>query len=64
MKRYLAFKGDVYYPGRGMSDFVGDFDTEEEAIDAVVPDADDEFCLIWVHVWDSELRAPVFQEQY
>lgn len=35
MKRYLAFYGDIYYPSSGMGDFVGDYDTVEEAIGAI-----------------------------
>ena len=31
MKRYLVFAGEYYYPGEGWKDFVGDFDTAEEA---------------------------------
>jgi len=32
MKNYLAFYGEYYYPSGGMEDFIGDFDTIEEAI--------------------------------
>lgn len=31
MKRYYAFVCAVYYPGGGMEDFRGDYDTLEEA---------------------------------
>ena len=31
-KRYLIFAGADYYPAGGWGDFVGDFDTLEEAI--------------------------------
>lgn len=31
MKRYWLFEFDQYYPGGGMYDFKGDFDTIEEA---------------------------------
>ena len=30
MKKYLLFYGLHYYPGGGMSDYYGDFDTIEE----------------------------------
>ena len=30
-KRYILFAGDQYYPGGGMEDFRGTFDTVEEA---------------------------------
>lgn len=32
MKNYLVFKIEAYYPGGGMNDLIGDFDTLEEAI--------------------------------
>lgn len=35
MKNYLAFFGSVYYPSGGMDDFLNDFDTLEEAIEAI-----------------------------
>lgn len=35
MKRYLAFKGDIYYPLWAMEDFIGDFDTIEESLKAI-----------------------------
>jgi len=35
MKRFLAFRNSVYYAAGGMNDFLGDFDTLEEAQKAV-----------------------------
>ena len=35
MKRYLTFYGAAYYPSGGMDDFIGDFDTKEEAIECI-----------------------------
>jgi len=32
MKRYLVFAYPVYYPGGGWSDFIGDFDSIEDAL--------------------------------
>jgi hypothetical protein len=31
MKRYLLFAGSFYYPAGGWSDFLGDFDSVDEA---------------------------------
>lgn len=31
MKRFMLFGGRIYYPSGGMNDFIGDFDTLEEA---------------------------------
>ncbi len=35
MKRFLAFYNQDYYPSGGMNDFIGDFETLEEAVNAV-----------------------------
>ena len=65
MKRYLAFYGDCYYPSGGMGDFIGDFDTKEEAIQAIEeahiekrPD-DLEWEWAWVQIYDTEKREMV-----
>jgi hypothetical protein len=34
MKAYVLFSGNNYYPSGGASDFVGYFDTHQDAIDA------------------------------
>ncbi len=34
MKRFLAFQYDRHYPAGGLSDFVGDFDSLDEALAA------------------------------
>lgn len=35
MKKFAAFGYDNYYPGGGWSDFMGFFDSREEAIEAM-----------------------------
>lgn len=35
MKRYLAFAFPTYYPGGGMTDFIGSYDTVDDAKQAV-----------------------------
>ena len=35
MKRYILFAGAMYYPKGGWEDFEGEFDTYEEAREAV-----------------------------
>jgi hypothetical protein len=52
MKRFLLFSGDEYYPCGGMNDFKGDYDTLDEAKDALIKialdgDAD------WGHIYDT-----------
>ena len=66
MKQYLAFYGDCYYPSGGMDDFVGDYDTKEEAIEAIEkahlknrPD-DKVWESAWGNVWDSKDRIKVY----
>lgn len=35
MKRYLAFYGDFYYPNGGAGDLLSDFDTLQDAVEAI-----------------------------
>lgn len=35
MKRFLLFAGDIYYPVGGWNDFVGAFDSAEEAVNSL-----------------------------
>lgn len=65
MKQYFAFYGDSYYPRGGMDDFVGDYDTIQEAIEAIEkahlknrPD-DKVWEWAWCNVWDSKDRIEV-----
>lgn len=66
MKEYLAFYGDWYYPSAGMGDFIGDYDTKEEAIQAIEeahkkkrPD-DIEWDWAWAHVWSTVDKVNVY----
>jgi hypothetical protein len=65
MKTYLAFYGDCYYPRGGMRDFIGDYDTKEEAIQAIEeahkknrPD-DLKWEWAWANVWSTIDRHAV-----
>ena len=49
MKRYLLFGGDCYYPAGGWDDFMGAFDTFEEARQHAGDHPAD-----WQHVVDTE----------
>jgi hypothetical protein len=64
MERYLAFKGDDYYPSEGMGDFVGDFAKLEDAVAALTAtyttQKDWNDSNRWAVVWDSESRADVW----
>ncbi len=48
MKRFLLFGSDMYYPAGGWDDFVGDFDTLEQANAFGRNAAKD-----WVHIVDT-----------
>ncbi len=64
MERYLAFKGDDYYPSQGMGDFVGDFAKLEDAVAALTTKYTTQKAWndssMWAVVWDSESRADVW----
>lgn len=52
MKRYLLFAGYGYYPSGGWDDWIGDFDTVEEA-QAAERRGD------WYHIIDTETKEEV-----
>ena len=73
MKRYLAFFGDDHYPRGGMDDFIGDFDTEEEAQKAIVDALNEDkkgaskyystlpkWSTHWADVFDTVKREKVY----
>lgn len=68
MKKYLAFYGSNYYPSGGMDDFIGDFDSKEDAIDFVIKQHekenpnDTEWEYHWGNVYDTENRIQVFNK--
>lgn len=66
MKRYFAHAGYIYYPSQGMGDFIGDFDTADEAWAAVLAVvAEDAPCpMMYGAVWDSELRTNIYSEDF
>jgi hypothetical protein len=45
MKRYLLFCGHNYYPHGGWDDFIGSYDTLEEALEDITAE--------WYHVIDG-----------
>lgn len=49
MKPYWLFQGYMYYPQGGMLDFVGSFDTLEEA-QALIPS---DTCIEWAHIFHN-----------
>ena len=69
--RYWAFMGDAYYPLGGMEDFVGDFNSLEEAIQFIAQKAKAEnyrgtmdayWCFAWAHIWDTETLSEAWRK--
>lgn len=58
MKRYLAFEGSEYYPEGGWDDFVGDYDSIEEALKAIKEKQVNyrEGHLVWAHIVDLSTK--------
>ena len=56
MKRYLLFAGEDYYPSGGAKDLEGDFDTIDEAVNAL--DHED-YRDCWAHVFDLTTKKIV-----
>lgn len=61
MKRYLAFFGQTYYPMGGMNDFIGDFDTVEEAKERIEEELDD-WSYEWCQVYDTQTKTEVYSK--
>lgn len=57
-KRYLLFAGATYYPSGGWDDFVGSFDTTEQAKDALLAKGFDYYD--WAHIVDATDGAVVW----
>jgi hypothetical protein len=64
MKKYLAFYGAVYYPSQGMGDFIGHYDTLDEAIEHITKKNITEDKGLWDYYWgsiyDTEEKAEVW----
>lgn len=72
MKQFMAFYGRNYYPSGGMDDFIGDYDTKEDALAAInkknedyppydTDDTDDaRWNCAWAHIYDTKNRAEVW----
>jgi len=68
MKKYLSFYGECYHPCGGMGDFIGDYDTKEEAIQ-VIEDAHKKcrpnnltWADDWGSVWNTHERIEVWSK--
>lgn len=54
--KYLLFAGPTYYPGGGVVDYVGKYETLDEAKAAF---AEKEDCNDWAHIVDADTMAYV-----
>jgi hypothetical protein len=73
MQRYLAFYGHCYHPNGGMSDFLSDYDTIEEAILAIDKEIkkvgyqntiEEIWDNYWAHIFDTESRQVVWSKNF
>lgn len=67
MKKYLAFYGSVYYPSGGMNDFIGDYETLEEAIQSINKKHREESYLdswdcAWASIWSTKDKGIVYEK--
>ncbi len=66
MKRYLLFIGTQYHSCGGIKDFVSDYNTLEEAIDAFEKNRDNGTIFdkneIWSHIYDTETKKIVWEQ--
>ena len=64
MKRFCAFRGDVYYSCSGFGNYVGSFDTQDEAVVAAKSNSShfDEWeegdTYEWFKVYDTNTDPP------
>ena len=58
MKRYLLFAGEQYYPDGGWHDFIGSYETVQQAQGKARADGYD-----WWHIVDTEIWRIVEEEQ-
>lgn len=56
MKRFMLFFGDRYYPQGGMRDFIGSYNTIEEAVEKTLDQIND---YDWFHIYDIETQEIV-----
>lgn len=69
MKQFMAFYGRIYYPSGGMDDFIGDYDTQEDALAAINKKNEDDspydtddarWKYAWAHIYDTKNRVEVW----
>lgn len=60
-ENFALFAGQDYYPGGGWEDFVGMYESLEEALEAYKSDGDSVIKYEWGHVVDLENQVVVWQ---
>ncbi len=63
MKKYLAFCWDQYYPSGGWQDFVGMFDTKEEALKELIQRKPDHSQVVEVNINERENILEFYEER-
>ena len=63
MKRFLLFAGGVYYASGGFGDFIGDFQTPEDARDKLAEwiGTGSDISYLWAHIYDAETMTMVYE---
>lgn len=61
MKNYLLFIGDKYYAAGGFDDFYSDYDTIDEAVEALESKIPEDDTSKWGHVLSLSERKLVFE---
>ena len=59
LARYLLFIGNTYYPGRGLEDLYGCYNSEEAAVAAILDKTSEKYqeldgLVAWSHIYDLE----------
>ena len=57
--RYLVFAGPDYYPAGGWGDFIGNFESKEDALKAAKLDGSN--LRDWSQVIDTETMSEIFE---
>lgn len=63
MKKYFVFAGDTFYPGGGMCDFRGTFDSYEDAMKRITHE-DDHPAFDWAQIVTIENGVVVNTDEF
>jgi hypothetical protein len=67
IKRFLLFAGEKYYPRGGYGDYIGSFDSIEDADKELqeisLHEAGELSDIEWAHLWDIEEDVVIFPQE-